>query len=103
ALEGKISGAGPTDYRERKELEASGWKPFSFLADGRWVSYRRMDPFSTSIGALATTAERWDELSDKEWDKRVMEATRAFVLQIMDKTPVSGVLEAASSAAGDND
>ena len=67
-MDGRISGAGPTNPHERKIKEDTGWQPFSILvgtrADGspRWVSYRRLDPFATFLALAGTTAERFAEV-----------------------------------------
>ena len=48
-----LTGAGPTDSRERKLWQSYGWQPYSFRMGDKYVSYRRLDPFSTFAGLVA--------------------------------------------------
>ncbi|MGH9716785.1 MAG: hypothetical protein ACRD4R_08660 [Candidatus Acidiferrales bacterium] len=57
ALAGHITGAGPSDPRKRQALENTGWQPYSYLANGKYNSYRRMVPLNFVLGAAADTAE----------------------------------------------
>lgn len=56
ATAGSITGRGPTDPTHRKLLESTGWKPYSILVGSSYVSYQRIDPFSTVIGLAADLA-----------------------------------------------
>lgn len=56
---GKITGEGyDIDYREKRNLENAGWKPYSIKIGDSWVSYRNFDPFSTPIKIIANAMER---------------------------------------------
>lgn len=49
ALEGKITGAGPTDANLRQQLAATGWQPYSYVLEGedgerRYIPIGRLDP-----------------------------------------------------------
>lgn len=57
-----ITGGGPRNPQERKALMATGWQPYSFRVKGddgteTYVSYQRLDPFTTMIGIIADIAE----------------------------------------------
>jgi len=56
----KITGSGPRNPDERKALEATGWKPNSFIFGDEdnptYVSYQRLDPWATMIGIAADIA-----------------------------------------------
>ena len=57
-----ITGGGPRNPAERKALEATGWRPYSFVTTDEegnktYVSYQRVDPFATMIGIVADIAE----------------------------------------------
>ena len=41
AVEGRISGSGPTDLDERREMMSKGWQPYSININGRWIPYRK--------------------------------------------------------------
>ena len=80
ALQGQLTGAGPTNRQLRKTLEATGWQPYSYVynksdlsedqikdfmdktpvsvgEDKVYVSYQGLQPISTLIGVSATIAE----------------------------------------------
>lgn len=57
-----ITGGGPRNREEKKALEATGWRPYSFVRtapDGTktYISYQRLDPLATIIGIVADLAE----------------------------------------------
>lgn len=62
AIDGTITGAGPTDPKQRKLVEATGWRPYSIRYkkdDGStaYFSFARMDPFAGFLGMAADYAE----------------------------------------------
>lgn len=59
AMEGNISGAGPTDPKRREFLRQSnpGWQPFSVKIGDKWVSYAGLEPIGGLMGMAATLAE----------------------------------------------
>lgn len=57
---GILTGTGPEDWKERKALEATGWKPFSVKSgEGEYASIIRTDPAAMfwQIGALLAQIE----------------------------------------------
>ena len=63
ALEGKITGPGPSDPRLAK-LWRQEHQPYSIKIDGQWYDYGRYSPWSIPIKAVAawTDAIKYDEL-----------------------------------------
>jgi hypothetical protein len=61
---GNITGAGPSDYRQRRALEdGKDWEPYTIrFADGSTWSYRNMDPFATPIKIMVNMMDRISEL-----------------------------------------
>ena len=55
---GKITGAGPSDWRERRRLEQAGWKPYSVKIGDKYLSYRNFDPLATPIKIIVNAMER---------------------------------------------
>lgn len=57
----KITGSGPKNPDERKALEATGWRPFSFVigeeGNQKYVSYQRLDPFATILSVIADVVD----------------------------------------------
>ncbi|MBO6814557.1 MAG: hypothetical protein JJ891_06840 [Rhizobiaceae bacterium] len=62
ALEGRITGAGPTDFHLKKEMMNTGWKPYSFVLDNEdgtktYVPIGRFDPVGMPFGMIADLVE----------------------------------------------
>ncbi len=53
ALEGYVTGGGPTDYKKRQTLEATGWQPYSLKIGGRYYNYHRAEPLGLTFGIVA--------------------------------------------------
>lgn len=58
ALEGKITGGGPSDYKLQKELQATGWQPYSLVFEGddgekTYFPIGRFDPVGMVFGMAA--------------------------------------------------
>jgi len=67
----RITGGGPRNPDEKKALESTGWRPYSFVTindDGTktYTSYQRLDPFATMIGLVADIAEFTEMNPDQE-------------------------------------
>jgi len=58
ALEGKITGPGPSNRAERDALYRQGWQPYSIKFGDRYYSYRGLEPLSTFLATSATIAEQ---------------------------------------------
>jgi hypothetical protein len=52
-----VTGGGPKDENQKKALEATGWRPYSFKVGDKYISYQRLDPLSTIIGTYADMIE----------------------------------------------
>jgi hypothetical protein len=72
ALEGNISGNGPTDpdrkqtlMRARDENGEPVWQPNSVRVGGRWIPYSSLGPVAVRMGAIANAVEQIDEESKR--------------------------------------
>lgn len=65
---GKLTGGGPEDSVRRKQLLATGWKPYSFKHNDKYYSFERLDPFGMFFGLIADYHEVADSVDDKEKD-----------------------------------
>ena len=61
---GKITGAGPTDYKQRRELENSKkFEPYTIrFGDGSSWSYRNLDPLATPVKIIVNVLDRINDL-----------------------------------------
>jgi hypothetical protein len=66
ALDGKLSGSGPVDPRQREALMNTGWKPFSIKVGDKWYSYQRIDPFARVLSTAADFANFGEYMTDEE-------------------------------------
>jgi len=57
AAQGRISGAGPSNYLERQALMDSGWRPNSIKIGDRWVSYQLFQPLSLPMSVMGNMAD----------------------------------------------
>jgi endonuclease YncB( thermonuclease family)/GNAT superfamily N-acetyltransferase len=72
ALQGRITGAGPTDKRERDLLTADGWQPYSYKVGDTYYSYARLDPLATVIGGAADMVQAANETTDDDLAERAL-------------------------------
>ena len=76
ATEGKITGAGPKDYKLRAGMVALGWRPYSFVTESSdgiltYTPFNRLDPIATFLGMAAD----WNEIAsnlDAEENEQIM-------------------------------
>ncbi|WP_157018447.1 hypothetical protein [Mesorhizobium xinjiangense] len=62
ALDGKITGAGPSDPNLRRELAATGWQPYAYVLEAddgskRYVPIGRLDPAGMAFSMVANLVE----------------------------------------------
>jgi len=57
AQDGTITGGGMFDKEQRNTKGGAGWQPYSFLIDGKYYSYQRMEPVAKVIGLAADLME----------------------------------------------
>ncbi|WP_193337875.1 hypothetical protein [Devosia beringensis] len=62
ALSGKITGSGPSDLALRKQLQATGWQPYSFVFEGEdgqktYFPIGRFDPVGMPFGMVADVVD----------------------------------------------
>nr|WP_245173846.1 hypothetical protein [Erythrobacter sp. A6_0] len=91
ALEGRITGAIPSDPKKAKLLYADGWQPYSVKIGDRYVSYSRLDPLSTTIGVAADMATLPDGMSDREKEDMGTILVASIMGNLASKTWLSGV------------
>ena len=97
AMDGRITGNGPTDPEARALLRNSGWQPYSFKVGDRYYAYNRLEPLGILLGTAADSAEIWQALNSDEKERLAATIGMAFSKNITSKTwleGVSGLIEA---------
>jgi len=69
ASEGRLTGPGPEDERQRAVLRADGWSPQSFRYGNMWYSYRGTEPIGMTMSMAAAAAELNKDIKIAEADK----------------------------------
>lgn len=90
ALEGKVTGSGPTDPEERAALMATGWQPYSFKINDTYYPYGRLDPFGTPIGVVADLVTMKDYMTDEEYEKAAALIPFSVATNLAEKTYLQG-------------
>lgn len=91
AMEGKITGGGPTDPDLRRNLYQTGWKPYSLKIGDKYYQYNRFDPFATLIGAAADAVEINKFASTEENARIAAMIAAAFSKNVTSKTFTKGI------------
>jgi hypothetical protein len=96
ALDGRISGSGPSNTAEKDALYREGWQPYSIKIGDKWIAYNRIDPFSQwfqSAGAIADAFQEYQkgDKETKDMYKMVGSAIWSNAKSILDKTYVKGL------------
>jgi hypothetical protein len=91
AVNGDITGNGPSDPAQRSMLMASGWRPLSFKVGNQWVSYANYDPFSSLVATVADFAESGKYLSDKDREAQATNITLSALEHFTDNAWFNGL------------
>ncbi len=85
---GYITGQGPRDKRINDEWREAGWSPNSIYdpEEKKFVSWGRVDPFSTTVSAIASFAEVADELDDPSIEQYAAGLVVGFLDNLSTKT-----------------
>lgn len=93
AMNGRISGGGPTDPEEAAAMRNSGWQPYSVKIGDKWVSYQRFEPLSLIIGATADFAELGKWATKKEAEDIALGILASIAKNVTSKTWMSGLAD----------
>jgi hypothetical protein len=96
AANGFVTGGGPTDRTQKRSLESTGWRPYSWVfprADGgkTYIPFNRLDPIAMPFGVVADLVDAMNVADeDDPLYSRIMEGAMAgmfsLVKQMNDKT-----------------
>jgi len=99
-----MTGGGPTDPQMRKQLKATGWRPYSVKIGDEWVAYDRMNPQFTLFGVIADIVQVSGEMTDDDLTEKVAAVVAATMASVSSKSFMQGVadfLDAMASNDGD--
>lgn len=91
AMNGKMTGAGPSDPDERAALLATGWQPYSFVDGDTYIPFQRFEPFSTSLGVIADMFTASDYMTDKEINDVGATLLFSVAANLAEKTYLQGI------------
>lgn len=96
AVEGKITGSGPSDPVARNMLRETGWQPYSVALaqpDGttRYVQYSRIEPLGILFGLAADYAQIAGQMEEEERDSIAAMITSSISQNLTDKTFFKGL------------
>lgn len=91
ALDGMVTGSGPTDPEERAALMATGWQPYSFKIGDTYYPYGRLDPFGTPIGVVADLVTMRDYMTADEYEKAAALIPFSVATNLAEKTYLQGM------------
>lgn len=104
AMQGKVTGSGPSDPVAMSILRESGWQPYSFVFDQpdgtkRYIAYNRVEPLGILFGLSADFAQIAGEMSEEDRESVAAMISASISQNLTDKTFFSGlsdVIEAAN-------
>lgn len=104
ALDGTITGGGPTDPMIQRQLRATGWQPYSIRtrnADGTvtYRAYDRADPFGMFFGLTADFTERAGYMNERGLEQVATDMMISLARQLQNKTYLSGLTRAITALA----
>lgn len=97
AMNGSITGGGPSDPKEKAALMRSGWQPYSVKIDDRWYAYNRLDPPGSLFGMSADLVEVLinTDTEDPNYDaeEAAVAIAAAIGANVLNKTYLSGLAD----------
>ena len=91
ALQGVITGSGPSDPKEADLLKLTGWQPYSIKAGNQYISYQRIDPFASLFGTAADLAEAWKRKDIDSASQLIQKTVDTVVNNFENKSFLTGV------------
>ncbi len=100
-----ITASGPNDPNKKKQLQASGWSPYSIKIGNRWVSYKDsplLVPLAI-VGHVADAVRYQKSKSDLVLESRVADAVASAPQIIFQTSMLSGLADLMGSLSGKGD
>jgi hypothetical protein len=96
AAEGRITGGGPADYKEKQRLMETGWRPYSFVTTGAngkkvYTSFQRLDPYATFFQIAADVTHVMSNLNEAEREGLGVAVVTALSRSLQEKSYLTGL------------
>jgi hypothetical protein len=96
AMNGQITGRGPTEKGQRQALARSGWQPYSIKVGDRWYAFNRLDPVGSLLGMSADVVDalrnaQAESLDDPDTERLAVAGSIAVAGNLINKTYLSGL------------
>lgn len=97
AINGLLTGEGPSDPAERATLQRQGWQPWSVKVGDRYFDYRSLGTVGPAIGLAANTVEilngqDWDDAEGRGRTQQLVIATSmSIAAQVSEQSFMTGV------------
>lgn len=94
ALEGNITGRGPSDPREKQLLLDTGWRPYSFKVGDTYIGFEGIDPTSMFFGMAGDFADAYGHMNEGQRKNVMGSMLVAMATNITSKTYLQGLTQA---------
>ena len=92
AMEGMITGGGPSDPNKRRLLQSTGWQPYSMKVDGMYVPYRKfLGPLGPLVAAHADMFEIAHSMGNEALTQTAKALAFGFGEVVASETWMSGI------------
>lgn len=91
AYEGLLTGGGPGEYDKEQALRETGWQPYSLKIGDQYLSYQRLEPFSSIMGMSADLAEGIKQGKTLSYPKLATRIVSSIVENLTSKTFLAGL------------
>jgi len=91
AMDGTITGPGPTSKSARDALRRQGWQPNSIKVGDKYYSYNRLDPIGMFLGLTAEVTEVMKYANDEDRDSIATAIVIAVAKNVTSKTYLRGL------------
>ena len=92
ALNGNITGGGPTDYRKAETLRATGWQPYSLKIGDRYYSIHRFEPVGLAAGMIADAVHGMQHGDSETVSQSKADSAVKHIARNLDDFPLLGTL-----------
>lgn len=91
ALEGNITGRGPSNKSERDALYRTGWQPNAVKVGDKYISYRGFEPLSSQLSLAAAIAEDHFNKKTETIPTRIESLTKSVIKNMADQPFLTGL------------